>query len=207
MHELGVTRLGHSRRGGMLRTLLAVLSMLFVMVQAGTHSQSATPQRSAVDITDADIRATIKAAPAEAVTDQQIRVVDIGTYNIAVGVLHRAAKAKQTAISHAQVSEVYHILEGAGTFVTGGEMLEPTPSPADGNTEKVLVGPSTGGTSIRGGQSRRVGPGDVIVIPPGVAHWFSAVESDMNYLVVRVDAAHVLPAGYVNPVIVRGTAR
>ena len=188
-------------------TLLAMLAMLFVTAQAVTRSQSGTPQRSAVDITKADIYATIKTAPADAVMDQQIRVVDIGTYNIAVGVLHRAAKAKQTAISHAQVTEVYHIIDGAGTFVTGGEMLEPTPSPSDGNTVKVLVGPSTSGTSIRGGQSRRVGPGDVIVIPPGVPHWFSAVESDMNYLVVRVDAEHVLPAGYVNPAIPRSAAR
>jgi mannose-6-phosphate isomerase-like protein (cupin superfamily) len=191
----------------MRRTLLVILAMLFVTAQAVTRSQSGTPQRRAVDITNADIRATIKTAPTDAVTDQQIRVVDIGTYNVAVGVLHRAAKAKQTAISHAQVTEVYHIIDGAGTFVTGGEMLEPMPSPSDGNTVKVLVGPSTGGTSIRGGQSRRVGPGDVIVIPPGVAHWFSAVESDMNYLVVRIDAQHVLPAGYVNPAITRSTAR
>lgn len=191
----------------MRRTLLVILAMLCVTAQAVTRSQSGTAQRPAVDITNADIRATIRTAPADAVMDQQIRVVDVGAYNVAVGVLHRAAKAKQTAISHAQVTEVYHIIDGAGTFVTGGEMVEPTPTPPDGNTVKVLVGPSTGGTSIRGGQSRRVGPGDVIVIPPGVAHWFSAVESDMNYLVVRVDAQHVLPAGYVNPAIARGTAR
>lgn len=191
----------------MPRTLLVILAMLCVTAQAVTRSQSGTPQRPAVDITNADIRATIRTAPTDAVTDQQIRVVDIGTYNVAVGVLHRAAKAKQTAISHAQVTEVYHIIDGAGTFVTGGEMVEPTASPSDGNTVKVLVGPSTGGTSIRGGQSRRVGPGDVIVIPPGVAHWFSAVESDMNYLVVRIDPQHVLPAGYVNPAITRRTAR
>ncbi|MBI4888376.1 MAG: hypothetical protein HY824_14875 [Acidobacteria bacterium] len=187
--------------------LLAMLAMLCVMAPAVTRSQSRTPQRSAVDITNADVRATIKTAPADGVMDQQIRVVDIGAYNVAVGVLHRAAKATQTAISHAQVTEVYHIIDGAGTLVTGGEMLAPTASPADGNTVKVLVGPSTGGTSIRGGQSRRVGPGDVIVIPPGIAHWFSAVESDMNYLVVRVDAGHVLPAGYVNPVVARRPAR
>jgi mannose-6-phosphate isomerase-like protein (cupin superfamily) len=188
-------------------TLLVMLAILLAASQAVTRSQSGTTQRSAVDVTNADIRATIKTAPADAVMDQQIRVVDIGKYNVAVGVLHRAAKATQAAISHSQVTEVYHIIEGAGTLVTGGEMVEPTPSPAGGNTVKVLVGPSTGGTAIRGGQSRRVGPGDVVVIPPGVAHWFSAVESDMNYLVVRVDADHVLPAGYVNPAIARSAPR
>ena len=207
MRECGVKRTVRVPGGPMRPILLAMLAILLVAAQAVTRSQSGTPQRSAVDVTNADIRATIRTAPAAAVMDQQIRVIDIGTYNVAVGVLHRAATATQTAISHAQVTEVYHIIEGAGTFVTGGEMLEPTPSPADGNTVKVLVGPSTGGTSIRGGQSRRVGPGDVIVIPPGVAHWFSAVESDMNYLVVRIDPEHVLPAGYVNPAIARSAAR
>jgi len=169
--------------------------------------QSPAPPRAAVDVTNTDLRATLKQAPADGVMDQQIRVVDIGKYNVAIGVLHRAAKAKQTAIEHAQVTEVYHIIDGSGTFVTGGTMVDPTPSPADGTTVKILVGPSTNGASIRGGQSRKVGPGDVIVIPPGVAHWFSAVESDMNYLVVRVDADHVLPAGYVNPNLGRTTGR
>jgi len=183
----------------------AVLAILLVSGGAfGTaRAQSTTPARSAVDVTQADLRATLRQAPAAGVMDQQIRVVDIGKYNVAVGVLHRAAAAKQTAISHAQVTEVYHIIEGSGTLVTGGEMVDPVPSPPEGDTVKVLVGPSTSGSAIRGGQSRKVGPGDVIVIPPGVAHWFSAMESDMNYLVVRVDADHVLPAGYVNSIVTR----
>ncbi len=191
-----------------MRTIaLAVLALALTASQAVTQSQSGRPPSAAVDVTAADIRETLKQAPAASVMDQQIRVVDVGKYNVAVGVLHRAARAKQTAIEHSQVTEVYHIIEGAGTFVTGGAMIDPTPSPADGTTVKILVGPSTNGSAIRGGRSRRVGPGDVIVIPPGVAHWFSAVESDMNYLVVRVDADHVLPAGYVNPALTRSAAR
>jgi mannose-6-phosphate isomerase-like protein (cupin superfamily) len=155
----------------------------------------------ATDVTKADVEVTLKRAPPAGVMDQQIRVVDIGKYNVAVGVLHRAATAKQTAIAHAQVTEVYHIIDGSGTFVTGGAIVDATPVPSDSETHKVLVGPSTTGPSVRGGQSRKIGPGDVIVIPPGVPHWFSSVESDMNYLVVRVDADHVLPAGYVNPAL------
>jgi len=187
---------------------IALAALVFVTLpQTPALSQPQLPPQSAVDVTSANIRATLKEAPPEGVMDQQIRVIDIGKYNVAVGVLHRAAKAKQTAIDHAQVTEVYHIIDGSGTFVTGGQMVDPTPSPADGTTVKILVGPSTNGASIRGGQSRKVGPGDVIVIPPGVAHWFSAVESDMNYLVVRVDGDHVLPSGYVNPVVTRAAVR
>jgi hypothetical protein len=40
-----------------------------------------------------------------------------------------------------------------------------------------------------------------IVVPPGVAHWFSAIEQDLDYLVFRVDPDHVLPAGYVHPLL------
>jgi mannose-6-phosphate isomerase-like protein (cupin superfamily) len=160
-----------------------------------------TPPSAAVDVTAADLRAVIKQAPADGVMDQQIRVVDMGKYNVAVGVLHRAAKSRQTSISHEQVTEVYYIIDGSGTFVTGGTMTQPTPAPADGAVVKILVGPSTNGAAIANGQSRKIGPGDVVIVPPGVAHWFSAMESDMNYLVVRVDGDHVLPAGYVNPAV------
>jgi mannose-6-phosphate isomerase-like protein (cupin superfamily) len=168
-----------------------------------TASQSGMPPRTATDVTRAELTKVLAQIPADNVSDQQLRVVDIGKYNVAVGVLHRSAKAKQTAIAHAQVTEVYHIIDGSGTFVTGGTMEGATEADPKGNTVKVLVGPSTTGASIANGQSRRVGPGDVIVIPPGVAHWFSAMESDMNYLVVRVDADHVLPTGYVHPALSR----
>ena len=181
--------------------MMNLCALAALVVSQAAARQSGMPPASAVDVTNADLRAIIKQAPADGVMDQQIRVVDMGKYNVAVGVLHRAAKARQTSISHAQVTEVYHIIDGSGTFVTGGTMVEPTASPAEGTTVKILVGPSTNGTAIRNGQSRKVGPGDVIIVPPGVPHWFSAVETDMNYLVVRVDADHVLPSGYANPAL------
>jgi len=171
------------------------LLVLFIVAQAGISAQSPPV---ATDVPKADLEATLARAPAAGVMDQQIRVVDIGKYNVAVGVLHRAAKAAHTAIAHAQVTEVYYIIQGSGVLVTGGAIVDAKPVPADSETAKVLVGPSTTGPSIRNGQTRTVSPGDTVVIPPGVAHWFSSVSDDMNYLVVRVDADHVLPTGYVN---------
>ncbi len=188
----------------MRRAVPSVLTVLLVVSQAVTSSQSSAPPRSATDVTNAEVRATIQLAPTDGILDQQIRVVDMGKYNVAVGVLHRSAKpARQGAIDHAQITEVYHILEGSGTFVTGGTIADARPVAADNVITMILVGPSTTGASIQGGQSRKVGPGDVIVIPPGVAHWFNAVQSDLNYLVVRIDADHILPAGYVNPALTR----
>ena len=47
---------------------------------------------------------------------------------------------------------------------TGGKMTDPSTAAADGTTVKVLVGPSTNGSGIAGGQSRKIGPGDVIIV-------------------------------------------
>ena len=188
----------------MRNAFLSALAVLLVVSQAVTLSQSSAHPQSATDVPLTDIRATIKAAPADGILDQQIRVVDMGKYNIAVGVLHRSAKpAQQGAIDHAQVTEVYHIIDGSGTFVTGGTIANARPVPADNVIHTILVGPSTTGAAIQGGTSRHVGPGDVIIVPPGVAHWFSTVDTDMNYLVVRVDADHILPAGYVHPAVAK----
>jgi mannose-6-phosphate isomerase-like protein (cupin superfamily) len=186
----------------MRKAVPALLAAGFVVAQAVASSQSSMPPRTATDVTNADIRAVIDKAPPDGILDQQIRVVDMGKYNVAVGVLHRSAKpAQQGAIDHAEVTEVYHIIEGSGTFVTGGTIANARQVPTDNVIHTILVGPSTTGASTQGGQSRHVGPGDVIIVPPGVAHWFSKVDSDMNYLVVRVDADHILPAGYVHPAV------
>ena len=167
---------------------------------APVAAQTATPPSSATDVTRADFLTVLKSMNPDGVADQQVKVVDIGAYNVAVGILHRSGKAKQTAIAHSDITEIYYVITGAGTFVTGGTMTGAAAVDPTGNVVKILVGPSTG-PAIAGGQSRRIGPGDVIIVPPGVAHWFSAIESDLDYLVFRVDPGHVLPAGYVHPLL------
>lgn len=180
---------------------VVVLGLMFALLSSGAAAQTSAPPTAATDITHAEFMTVLKSMNPDGVSDQQIKVVDIGKYNVAVGILHRSGKAKQSAIAHSQVTEVYYVIGGAGTFVTGGTMSDATAAPADGATVKVLVGPSTTGAGIEGGQSRKIGPGDVIIVPPGVAHWFSAIEKDLDYLVFRVDAEDVLPVGYVHPLI------
>jgi len=176
-------------------------ALIVTLVSSASFAQSAGPPTAATDITRAEFMTVLKSMNPDGVADQQIKVVDIGKYNVAVGILHRSGKAKQNAISHSQVTEIYYMLAGAGTFVTGGRMTNETVAAADGTVVRILVGPSNNGSGIENGQSRKIGPGDVIIVPPGVAHWFSAIEQDLDYLVFRVDADHVLPTGYVHPLI------
>jgi quercetin dioxygenase-like cupin family protein len=89
------------------------------------------------------------------------------------------------------------VIEGNATLVTGGTMENPKEAPPESTVVKVLNGPSTTGGVIQAGVSRKVGPGDVVIIPPNTPHWFSEIASpQIVYLVVRVDTRKVLPAGY-----------
>jgi len=116
-------------------------------------------------------------------------------------VVHRAKRDRsQTggAIEHSQITEVYHVISGNGTLVTGGTIQNPTESAPTSPVVTVLNGPSTGGPSVQDGVSRTLGPGDVVIIPPNTPHWFTEITSDqIVYLVVRMDPHKVLPAGHV----------
>jgi mannose-6-phosphate isomerase-like protein (cupin superfamily) len=162
-----------------------------------------TPRGTATDVPNADVEATLAKTAGAAVSDQAIRVVSINDeYNVGVGVVHRSRtgpgqKGNPNAVEHSQITEVYHFIRGNGTFVTGGTIDSSREVAADSNVVKVLNGPSTSGGVVQGGASRKVGPGDVVIIPPNTPHWFSEIVSDeIVYLVVRVDPHKVLPAGY-----------
>jgi len=66
---------------------------------------------------------------------------------------------------------------------------------------KVAVGPSNQGTFVQAAQTRKVGAGDIVIIPPGVYHGFTDVTDHVEYVSVRPDPDHVLPAGYVHPLL------
>src|SRR5262245_3819139 len=93
------------------------IAVLFFVLPAVTSAQTASPPTTATDVTRAEFMTVLKSMNPEGVSDQQIKVVDIGKYNVAVGILHRSGKAKQGAIAHSQVTEIYYVIDGAGTFV------------------------------------------------------------------------------------------
>jgi mannose-6-phosphate isomerase-like protein (cupin superfamily) len=154
-----------------------------------------------VDISNADILATVQKTATAPVSDQQIRVVSInGEYNVGVGVVHRARTEGRdigSGVEHSEITEVYHVMSGSGTFVTGGTIENARDIAPTSPVVAILNGPSSNGGKVLGGQSRKLGPGDVVIIPPNTPHWFTEITTDqIVYLVVRVDPHKVLPAGY-----------
>lgn len=156
----------------------------------------------ATDVLKAEIEAVLNAPDGGA--DRQIKVVDVGKLNVAVGVLHRSRTSSDggpiRGIAHTQVTEVYYVISGGGTLITGGAIVDATALPADSEVVEVAVGPSVFGR-FEGGDRRMVSAGDVVVIPAGLLHGWVEVPDHVTYLSVRPDPDRVLPAGYVNPVL------
>jgi mannose-6-phosphate isomerase-like protein (cupin superfamily) len=169
----------------------ALVAAVLLVTFAAVSAQQPDPP-PATYVTAADIAATLKQMPPTAVSDRQIRMIDAGGYNVGVGVVHRPAIAKQGSIEHNQLTEVYYVLEGTGTLVTGGVQIDAKPIAADSTIYKELTGPSSTGTGVQRGESRRIAPGDVVIIPARVPHWFSDIDGTIKYLVIRVDPERVL---------------
>ncbi len=94
-----------------------------------------------------------------------------------------------------------HVPRGAATDVANAEIkaaVQKTASSAvsDQQLRVVSINGEYSGP-IQNGASRKIGPGDIVIIPPNTPHWFSEITSDqIVYLVVRIDPHKVLPAGY-----------
>ncbi len=143
--------------------------------------------------------ADVKASEVQAVSDKDsaglvvsvLRVVGIDDgqtqYNIAVDALRRTPKADSIE-EHSNITEIYYIVSGNGTFETGGTIENQKVDPPN-----VRVGPGFTGTALHNGKTREVVPGDVIIIPPNTPHRFTAIRTEkLVYLTFRIDPHRVL---------------
>ena len=80
---------------------------------------------------------------------------------------------------HTRDTDIAYVIRGSATLVTGGTAVDAK-----------SVGPEElRGTAISGGETRELVPGDVVVIPNGVPHWFREVKPPFLYYVVKVRQA------------------
>lgn len=167
--------------------MLETLVLLLALAQAGSAPLPAT------DVSTATIQATLKDAIAKGVIDTPIRTVDAGGHNVGIGVVQRPKGTNLVGGAlHDKVTEVYYVIEGAGTLVTGGTLVNPQRRDSAASVVTQINGPGVSGTAIQGGARRRVAKGDMVIIPAGTPHWFPEVEEALMYVVVRVDPARVV---------------
>src|SRR5215510_12555590 len=182
-----------------MRRILLTLSILATAAVVPTMAQT-TPPTLATDIPAAAIQAVLSSQPPAG--DKLIKSIDIGSYAVGVGILHRGATrpgAPVGAINHTQLTEIYYVISGTATLLTGGTVTSVDAMAADSDIVKIDVGPSNQGVFQQAAQRRKIGPGDVVIIPAGVYHGFDDVVSGIDYLAFRTDPNHVLPKDYVHP--------
>ena len=77
---------------------------------------------------------------------------------------------------HDHDTDIFYILEGSATFVTGGKVIgAKTTSPGEVRAKELI-----------GGEDRHLVKGDVIIIPKTIPHWFKEVNGTFVYYVVKV---------------------
>lgn len=91
--------------------------------------------------------------------------------------------ARRTAGGEVEIhdleTDTFHVLEGSATLVVGGTVTGlRTTAPGQHR-----------GTAIEGGDAWKLGPGDVIIIPAGIPHWFKDVAGVIRYYVVKIVSA------------------
>ena len=178
---------------------LAVAVLLALSTSAfATHDARAQAQAAATPATfigAMEIRTAVEQNNTGAFSDSPLRVVAIEPrYNVGVAVVRRNkidGRMLPDALSHDDVTEVYQIIEGEGTLITGGVLQSPKPMTAAAVIGE--IGPSSAGQFIVGGTARRVAPGDIVIIPPHTAHGFVDIAtSRIVYTIIRIDPHNVL---------------
>jgi mannose-6-phosphate isomerase-like protein (cupin superfamily) len=81
-----------------------------------------------------------------------------------VNIEHRTNRPQGAAI-HDTDAEMFYVVDGSATMVTGGTIPDGTRN-----------GANVTGKSIQGGVSAKLHKGDWVMVPEGVAHWFSQVD-------------------------------
>ena len=178
-----------------------VATLLFGAVAAtlplsAQNSKPSCNKCASTYISNDEIQAYLKRVEGSAVADQQVRALDIGKVNVDVGLVYRGkltVPAPQSVAEHDLVSEVYHIIDGTATLMTGSDIVDLKPRAADDRAVRLLNGPGGNGASIRNGVSHQLKAGDVIVIPAGTGHLFTRIDDHIRYLMIRIDPDKIAP--------------
>ena len=79
---------------------------------------------------------------------------------------------------HTLDTDVIYVVDGSATLVTGGKAVD----------AKAIAPNEIRGTKIEGGEEHQITKGELIVIPNGVPHQFTAVRGELHYFVCKPTA-------------------
>jgi mannose-6-phosphate isomerase-like protein (cupin superfamily) len=161
-----------------MRTFMFCIGVL-LMTTSTVSAQQAPAQAQAPTIktytSAAEVVELMAKAKSERKPDQGIfsqRLLELAPYR--VNLEYRAALAP--AAVHEKEAEVFYVVEGSATMVTGGKLANETRTNAT----------NLSGTGIENGVSRTVAKGDFIVVPENTPHWFSSIHDTLVVMTFHI---------------------
>jgi mannose-6-phosphate isomerase-like protein (cupin superfamily) len=124
-----------------------------------------------------DVTALIAKAKAERKPDQanfSQPIVRLAPYN--ANLEYRVAGLNAPASVHEREAEMFYVVEGSGTLVTGGTLRE----------EKRTNAENLSGSAIDGGTRRKVVKGDWVMVPEKTAHWFTELDGTLVLMSIHL---------------------
>lgn len=179
--------------------ILAALAVAIAFTIGRLSAQDIQPSCNLCEsdhVTAEEIQRYVQVARAQRLTDQQVRSIDVGKTNVQVALAHRGRldePGPRSVAAHDLVTEVYIVLSGSGTNVSGPRLVDPERRPPDHRAVQFLNGPGTNSIAIENPKTFELKAGDVFVIPAGTGHQFTKIEDHITYLMVRLDPDKVVP--------------
>ena len=159
-----------------MKTMAKTLALLLACASGIASAQTTTDPTSFAGSTE--VQAQTRAMLAEMKPDQGFMWRPLVRDGERVAAIEIWKKPGRPAV-HPAEAEYAIVLEGAGTLVSGGTLADPaTRNPG-------LIE----GSRIEGGTTRTLGPGDVILVPAGVPHWFGITGERLVLLGIKLPGA------------------
>ncbi len=161
-----------------MRLMMAVMVVVGGVLAAGSglsaQGNSAVPKLFA---SAGDVNALIARAKAERTADQPNFVqpiVSLAPYN--ANLEYRVGGLNAPASTHDKDAELFYVIQGSGTVVTGGTLQNERRTNPDNAT----------GTGIDGGASRTITAGDWVLVPEKTPHWFTRIDGTLVMMSVHL---------------------
>ena len=154
------------------------MRVLIVLIAATLTASLMAQQPAAAPKTfasAADVAALMAKAKSDRKQDQANfiqQILQLAPYN--VNLEYRGAVGP--AAVHEKEAELFFVIDGSGTLVTGGKLAGETRTNAE----------NLSGTGIDGGASRNVAKGDYFIVPENTPHWFSKINGTLVLMSLHV---------------------
>jgi len=155
-----------------MRTIIAAVVVVAVGSGLVGAQQAPAPAHEGV-VSAADFAAIVAKQPKDRNGNQTF--LQLAPYNVN---MEHSVNVPQNASIHDKEAELFYVVDGGGTIVTGGTLKNPTKN-----------GDNSTGPSIDGGTAKKIAKGDFILVPEGTPHWFSTIDGTLTLMSLHLPRA------------------